>query len=193
MTPSPYPECVFSRWPEYQLPLTGSPPSVWFLSLCLHLPFNSFKRLCGARCGGTVACNCKSSLGRWKQEDQEFRVILGYRESSNPVWYAWVSSSKQNRVSEGRTLGCRWCSSGGSLQGRMSVPSSQGIAFNPADRQLKFPMLTWNKVLVPLWSPVIEQTTLDTSKAWLHYCGAYMCNNQWTGFRGVQKSRLSSW
>lgn len=125
MTPS-YLECVFSRWPEYQLPLTGSPPSVWFLSLCLHLPFNSFKRLCGARCGGTVVCNCKSSLGRWKQEDQEFRVVLGYRESSNPVWYAWVSSSKQNRVSEGRTLGCR-CSSGGSLQGRMSVPSSQGI------------------------------------------------------------------
>jgi hypothetical protein len=25
-------------------------------------------------------------LGRWRQEDQQFMVILGYKLSSNPAW-----------------------------------------------------------------------------------------------------------
>lgn len=115
-------------------------------------------------------------------------------ESSYPVWYALVLSSKQNKQGFWRKNipGCR-CSSGGSLAKKNVCALQPRCLFNPVDRQLKIPVLIGNEVLVPLWNPVVEQTTPDTSEAWLHYCGAYTCNNQWTRFPGVQKSHLSSW
>jgi hypothetical protein len=36
-----------------------------------------------------------SALGRWRQKDKEFKIILSYLVISRPTWSMWTLSQKQ--------------------------------------------------------------------------------------------------